>query len=328
MSAETLIDDIIQTAQGIAADTISQAVSYSNDAQTAAVTVTSLDAPPVPVQPERIDISALPSPDEAEQKFRTVFNELYNQIGPDFAAQFNAFITRFFPVIDVCLQSSVDTWICNTINNGATGIPADVENQIWERSRARELRDFARVDDAIVSTWAARGFSLPTGALFDAQQVAQQAASEKISTHSRDVAIKQAEIQIETIKFAVGKGIELRLGALNVAVDYLRAWLDISKVSVAYANAILASRQALYQALSAYYGALIASERLIYDWGHDNAVLTVKQQEAFVSLVNSNTDARVRAAITAAQTVGSIGAAALAAQNTMAQISNETTVSG
>lgn len=328
MSAETVIDDIITAAQAMASTTITKAIGYTDTAQTAAVVVTDLDAIPVPERPDLLVPTFTPDPDQAEDKFRTTFNALFDSLGPDFDDKLDTFIARFFPVIDACLQSSIDTWICNTINNGATGIPTDVENQIWERSRARELKDFGRKQDELVSQWAERGFFLPSGALFDAQQEAQRDLTERIATHSRDVAIKQAEIQIETIKFAVAEGIKLRLGALAVAVDYLKAWLDVGKIAVEYANGILRARTSFYSALSAYYDALIGAERLVYDWGRDHAALTVEQQKAFVGLVNSNTDARVRAAITAAQTVGTIGAAALAAQNSMAHVSNETIVSG
>jgi hypothetical protein len=328
MSAETLIDSIISSAQALAGTTVSKAIGYTDDAQTAAVTVTDLGAIPVPVRPNPPAVVLPPSPDVAEDRFRTTFAELFNQLGPDFDAKLDAYVTRFFPQIDGCLQSSVDTWLCNTINNGATGIPIDVENQIWERSRARELRDFARKDDELVTMWAERGFALPPGALYAAEQELQRDLTEKISTHSRDVAIKQVDVQIATIKFAVEQGIRLRISAAEASARYLSAWLDVSKISVEYANGILHARTAYYSALAAYYGALIQGERLIYDWGHDNAVLTVEQERHFVALVNSNTDARVRAAITAAQTVGSIGAAALAAQNSMAHISNDTIVAG
>lgn len=328
MSAETVIDAIITAAQNLAQDMSDRAVGYGDTAQTAAVAVTDLGTVPVPARPTPIVPDFLPDPDEAEEKFRTVFGELYNQLGPEFNTKLSTFLDTYFPKIDECLQSSIDDWICNTITNGATGIPTTVENQIWERSRGRELRDFGRKDDELVSTWASRGFSLPTGALFDAQQVAQQDLTEKIATHSRDVAIKQADIQIESIKFAVGQGITLRLGALDAVAKYMSNWIELSKVSVAYANATLSTRSALYSALSAYYGALIASERLIYDWGNDQAVLTVKQQEAFVQLVNSNTNARVSAAISSAKAVAEIAAAAMSAQNSLANVGNVTTIEG
>ena len=328
MSAETVVNALINAAQSIAASTINKALVYTDAAQIAAQSITDISNVPIPIKPSPVIPAFLPNPDEAEQKFRTNFAELFNQLEPEFEVEFNEFLARFFPQIDECLQSSIDTWLCNTINNGATGIPTDVENQIWERSRARELKDFGRRDDELVRTWANRGFSMPTGALFDAQQIAQEDLTEKISTHSRDVAIKQAEIQIETIKFAVAEGIKLRLGALDVAIKYLQVWLGNAQISVAYANATILARSHLYQALAAYYGALIASERLIYDWGHDQAVLTVEQDKSFVSLVNSNVTARVGAAIAAANAVGSIGAAAIAAQNSLASISNNTNITG
>jgi hypothetical protein len=328
VSAEDLVNSIIAAAQVTADKATGKAIGYADDAITASTSVTDLNPIPTVTKPTAIVPEKPPAADEAEDKFRTTFSELFNQLGPEFDSRLNAFLARFFPVIDVCLQTSVDQWICNTITNGATGIPVTVENQIWERSRARELKDAARRDDELVAQWAGRGFSIPPGALYDAQQKAQQDLSEKISTHSRDVAIKQVEIQIETIKFAVGKGIELRLGALEAAGRYIQSWLEVGKIAVEYANGILRSRSYLYQALAAYYDALIRSERLIYDWGNDTRTLTIRQQEAFVALVTSNTKARVEAAISAANSVGGVARAALAAQNTLAHIGSETEIAG
>jgi hypothetical protein len=328
MSAESVVQDIIDGAQEVARTTTEKAIGYADDAQTAAIAVVDLGPIPSVARPD-VDIPGPPpDPDDAEDKFRGTFAELYNTLGPEFDARLNAFIERFFPKIDECLQSTIDNWICDTITNGATGIPVDVENQIWERSRARELRDAARKEDELMVQWAGRGFSMPTGALFGAQQMAQQELSEKISTHSRDVAIKQAEIQIDTIKFAVSEGIKLRLGGLQALFGYLNSWLNVSKISSDYANGILQSRSHLYQALSSYYAALIAAERLLYDWGNDARKLVVQQQKEFVDLVNGNTNARVNAAISAANSMASTARAALSAQNTLAKIGNETNIQG
>lgn len=328
MSAESTVQDIIDGAQEIAKETTEKAIGYADDAQTAAVAIVDLGPIPHVDKPLVVIPGPPPDPDDAEDKFRGTFAELYNQLGPEFDARFDAFLKRFFPKIDECLQSTIDNWICDTITNGASGIPVDVENQIWERSRARELRDAARKEDELLADWAGRGFSMPTGALFAAQQQAQQDLSEKISTHSRDVAIEHNKIQIETIKFAVSEGIKLRLGALNAVFQYLKDWLDLAKISSDYANGILQSRSHLYQALAQYYAAVIAAERLEYDWGNDNRKLVVEQQHYFVNLVASNTKARVDAAISAADSMAKTAQAALSAQNTLAKIGSETNIEG
>jgi hypothetical protein len=328
MSADEVVKDLIDAAQVIAKQTTEKAIGYADDAQTAAITVTDLGPIPSVDKPDVVIPGPPPDPDDAEDKFRGTFAELFNTLGPEFDDRFNAFLARFFPKIDECLQSTIDNWICDVIQNGTSGIPPDVENQIWERSRARELRDAAREEDELISNWAGRGFALPPGALYDAQQLVHQKLSEKISTHSRDVAIKHNEIQIETIKFAVAEGIKLRLGALAALVTYLRTWLDLAKISSDYANGILQSRAHLYTALSQYYAAVIAAERLLYDWGNDERKLIVAQQKEFVDLVNGNTNARVNAAISAANSMASTARAALSAQNTLAKIDNTTNIQG
>src|SRR5262245_46387889 len=211
MSAEELVQDIIDGAQEIAKETTEKAIGYADDAQTAAITVITLDPIPSVPKPEVEIPGPPPDPDDAEDKFRGTFAELFNMLGPEFDDRFNAFLARFFPKIDECLRTTIDDWICDVILNGTDGIPPHVEAQIWERARAKELRDAARQDDELISTWAGRGFSMPSGVLFAAQQSSQQQLSEKISTAAREAAIKQVEIQIETIKFAVSEGIKLRL---------------------------------------------------------------------------------------------------------------------
>lgn len=330
MSAETLIDSIITAAQDTALTMQNKAVSYADDAQTAALSVVDLGALPTAAPPTRVVTNFLPDADVEADKFRVAYAELANDLSTKFVLTYDAFKQKYFPLIDTDLQTSVDGWIKSTITDAVvngkilTGIPVDVENQIWERSRERELRDFYRTEDELISGWARRGFSLPGGALLDAQQHAQKALSEKISTHSRDVAIKQVEIHIETIKFAVKEGIDLRIRGLEAADKFTNAWFSINKSAIAYADGILQARHQLWSVLAAYYDALIRQERLLYDWGKDRAALSVEQTKSFVQLVNNNTTTRVNAAISAADAVARIGAAALAAQNSLVHISNDT----
>lgn len=327
MSAETLIDDIIQNAQSLAQDMSEQAVDFSQDAIIAAQSVTSLGTPPAIAEP---DITLPPVPPDANTvlEFKSSFSELFNQLGPDFDARLTALVNRFFPEIEDCLPNTIDDWLCNTILNGGTGIPAAVENQIWERSRAREALDALRQTDETVDQFAARGFSLPSGALLNAVARIQDGLSQKVSTHSRDVAIKQAEIEIANIRFAVEQGIRLRLGALEATINYLRAWLGIVNESVDYGTAVSNARLRLYDSSSAYYKALVDAEALILDWGKANAQSFLANQAQFVTLTTENTKARVDAAVRSAASIASVASAATAAQNSLASISNNTNIEG
>lgn len=323
MSAEATIEEIISNARAFADDYGEAAKDLAEQAQTAALSVTTLSDPPQPAQPDA-DGPPIPPSGDASTEFKSNFNELFDQLGPEFDSRLTALVERFFPEIDDCLPNTIDNWICNTILNGGTGIPVDVEDQIWERSRAREALDAQRQTDEVIEQFAGRGFALPSGALFNATARIQDGLSQKISTHARDVAIKQIDIEIANIRFAVEQGIRLRLGAIDATVNYLRAWLGIVKESVDYGTAISQARLKLYDSSSDYYRALIAGEALVLDWGKHNGLAFLGQQKNFVSLTNENTKARVDAAIKSAAAIASIASAATAAQNSLAQISNNT----
>ena len=326
MSAETVIEDIIGNAQTIANQTIEAAIGYADDAQTAAATVTSLTEPQRPDKP--VVVVPPVSPDNnSVYEYSGAFDDIYNQLGPDFAGKFQAFIDTYFPKIDECLRDNIDDWICDVVLNGTTGIPPNVASQIWERMRANELNESFRQENQVVSAWADRGFSLPQGALYAAQQDIQEQASVKISTGAREIAIKEMEIQIDTIKFAVEQGVKLRLGALQAAIDYFRAWVGLASAAIDYATGLSNARLKLYDATSAYYSALISAARLTYDWGRDYMLMQAEENKTFVNLVNANTATRVQAALSAASSVASVGAAAASAMNTLANIGNNTVIS-
>ena len=78
------------------------------------------------------------------------------RINCQFAGIFNGFLNDYFPPLGFCL-SSVETWICNTINNGGTGIPAAVEAQIWQRGRDKEALEAARLEDEALNFFCRAG---------------------------------------------------------------------------------------------------------------------------------------------------------------------------
>lgn len=326
MSAETIIAEIIDAARALATTTSEAAIGYADDAQTAAQSILVLGPVPSTDRPNP-ELPPFSPQTDSNAEIRGGFDEMFGQLYPDFDTRFNTFLTRFFPKVETEMGSVVSQWICDTINNGGTGIPAAIEQQIWERSRARELLDADRQSEATIENFAERGFSLPPGALFGALQDVQFQLSQKISTHSREVAVENLKIEIENIRIAINKGIELRKIAIDAATDYLRAWSDTYKSSIDYANALVNAKMRLYDSTSGYYNALVAAARLDFDWGRANAEQELTQQGLLTSSSNQTTQGRVNAAISAAQTMGSLSAAVSSAQNTMANISNNTNIS-
>ncbi len=324
MSAEVTVDGIIANARTTANTARDKAITYSDQAQTAAVNVLALGTVPNPTLP-LVTVPPFVNPDEdLGNEYKLEIAAVFADLDPKLTDDINDFLDDWFPDFAACLKTTLDTWICDTVQNGATGIPAAVENAIWQRSRERELQDAYRQESEATAEFASRGFSLPAGVLNAQIQRIRQDAANKASTHSRDVAIKQAEIQIETIKFAVEQGIRLRLGIVTALIDFMRAKLGLYSLIKERAVSLVEAKRSLWQGAAAYYQALIGAAELQLKYDDIRIDSVLRNNQIVAEFSAANTQSRVQAAIAAAEAMGDIAGAALGSQNTLAELSHNT----
>lgn len=324
MTAEAQVESIINNAKSAATKAQDKAVTYSDQAQTAAVNIINLAPVPNPTLPAVVVPPFVNPNEDLGNEYKLEIAAAFADLDPKLTDDINDFLNTWFPDFANCLKTQLDTWICNTIQNGATGIPTAIENAIWQRSRERELQDAYRQEAEAVAEFASRGFSLPAGVINSQIQRIRQDAANKASTHSRDVAIKQAEIQIETIKFAVEQGIRLRLGIVTALIDFMRAKLGLYSLIRERAVSLVEAKRSLWQGAAAYYQALIAAAelQLKYDGIRIDSIHRTNQIVAEFS--STNTQSRVQAAVSAAEAMGDIAAAAFGSQNTLAEVAHNT----
>ena len=327
MTAEATVQSIISNAQTTANTARDQAIAFSEAAIDALGGALNLGSVPTPDRPNVVIPPFDPSIDLTGD-FLTAYNNAVADFDPAFQSQITSFINTYFPNFAGCLKTSVNGWICSTITDGGTGMNPDVENAIWQRSREREVLDARRAEDEAVSGWAARGWAFHGGVLIDAIQRVQQVASDKISTHSRDVMIKQAEIEIENIKFAVEQGVKLRLGVIAALTDFLRAWASMKELAIEKAKALVDAKTRLYQSVAAYYGAIIDAAGLVLEYDKTRVDSAIRQQDIFARAASARDESAVHAALGAADAMGAMASAALGSQNTLAEVAHQTTDSG
>lgn len=131
---------------------------------------------------------------------------------------------------------------------GGTGLPAAIEQAIWDRSRAREDMIARKATQEAYEEFSSRGFSLPPGALAGRVHEVWTKNREAASTLSRDIAVKQAELEIDNMKFAVSTGIQLEGQMMTYAGQFAARALDAAKITVQVALDIFNARIALYNA--------------------------------------------------------------------------------
>ena len=239
-------------------------------------------------------------------EFYSISNQVINQL----VWLFGQYITDYFPNNDDYL-TAVGDWLTNAITKGGTGIKPSVEDQIWQRDRARIIAESDRVEQEALAAWSGRGYSIPPGAAIYQTLQVQRDAADRISQASRDVAIKQADMEVENVRFAVAQAKELYLGALNAASDYIKALSVGFNAGMQLIPSVTDSQSRLISAANGYYSSRIQVEELKLKAITQPAEYDQAARMKNGDLVMDEIKSRIAAAIAAAQSTGTQAAAAL-----------------
>lgn len=317
MSAESYATSIINQALSVAASKASEAASYSSQAAAAASGFASTNPVQALFTPGNVEPPVL-IPTSATGVDSALYNTTYDQIKNDLIGQFSTFFATYFP--NECdYLAAAQTRLCEMLNGG-TGIPADVEDQIWQRDRARVLTEVARANQEVIANFAALGYPVPPGAAAHQMQMQQIEAQNKTSQQSRDVAIKQVEIMLENLKFAIQQALDYRIKGIQAAGDYIRTLAIGPEIAMKLATSAADAQAKLISAANTYYGSRIRLEELKFEIEKYNSGVMNAAQAVDVHEFSERLKARVQVLAAAAQAAGTQAAAALNAVHASAQV--------
>lgn len=150
---------------------------------------------------------------------------------------------------------------------GGTGLAPAVEQAIWDRSRDRETQIALAKEQEVLRASEALGFALPSGVLAGQLADARREYNDKLSGLSRDVAIKQAELEQANLQQATTLALQLESTLLDDAYKLEVLAVDLAKTAadnaIACHNAALEQYKALlagYQAYASAYQTVIQAE--------------------------------------------------------------------
>jgi len=226
-------------------------------------------------------------------------------------------MTTYFPTLNPSLITAEDNWLLAVVNNGYDGIPAALEQLIWERARAKDVIEAARMEEEAVAQFASRGFSMPPGVLANRVLQVQQDAANKSSTIARDLAIKQMEIAVDMVKFAIGEITKLRINTANALADFIRAVMTIPTSAADIAKSQTGLYQTLWDSSASYMNAQSTIARLDLEAKKSNQSNWTEIAKLNATFDNQATDRTVNAAIASAQLLANQASAARGAQNTL-----------
>lgn len=240
---------------------------------------------------------------------------------------FNVYVDTYFPVNDTTL-SQAEAWLQQAMTSGGTGINQTLELQFWENDRSRILQETARQVDEATNAFAAKRFPIPSGPLTGIIYRVEDASLRELSKSSREIALKQAQMEVDNVRFAVEQTVKLRQIAMTTAGDYIKALASSITVAQNLAVTQADAQNGLINAAANFYRARIEAKDLLLKKDKVNSDYEQEEErveyEGDVKLVSE----KVNALVAGANSVAHQAAAALNNLHANVQGSQENQESG
>lgn len=250
-------------------------------------------------------------------KFHILTDAIIDKLVEIFRNYMNEFLPNECPYLE-----KAQLWICRTLSgNNPTGISAQVEAMIWNRERDRILSENGRAKEDIIREYSARGYPMPPGAMYEAVLSVERKNMEEIGKSSRDIAIEMAKIEIENMKFAVEKAIELYVGATQAAGEYIKALAMGPQIGMEVIPSVTDSQSKLIEAANSYYQSRIRIAEMIQKNWQFNAEMQNKARSEEASNNLERGKANLVALVDRAKAAATMAAAALNAVSANATVS-------
>lgn len=267
-----------------------------------------LSFPPVITAVEPV----VPAVDDSLLTYDAQLNNLVGLLSNQLAGYF----ATYYPLAADAFDPATN-WLINTITNSGTGIPEAIESQLWQRERDRFIREGARVENNLVSGYSAKGYSLAQPCMIHDLNQARYEQSGKIGISSTTIATKQAEIKIDTIKFAITQAMDSRFKAMNAASDYIRGMMMAPDSAARLASINTDAKAKMIGATSDLYRARLSRDQLVIGAQTDQMQASVQHESTWLRSMQDKINGNVQAAAAAAQTYSAVGASAISSLNSV-----------
>lgn len=136
---------------------------------------------------------------------------------------------------------------------GGNGLPAAIEQALWERAASREDYDVARMLSEVDIDFSSRGFTQPSGVQAARADAIRTDAMIKKQGLSRDIAIKMAEMQVENVKWAAEQGIASEQVLFNIYNNMMQREFEAAKIQMDAQMALYNAQVSLFNARQSAY---------------------------------------------------------------------------
>jgi len=168
-----------------------------------------------------------------------------------------------YPTLNaIALVTAIQARLEENLANGATGVNANVENEIWNREAERAVIALDEAKEKAASEWGQRGWTLPDGVLVSSINQIELEYTHKRLDLSRDIAIKQYESAFQNTQFiiqqilamenllitAVAKGNELLIDSYKAEIDVFKSKIQLAIEKLGFQVKVFEASGQVYRA--------------------------------------------------------------------------------
>jgi hypothetical protein len=198
------------------------------------ISIPSVPTEPIYASPDLPALLSLTIPDVPDVTFPSLDIEAPSYSIPD-APSFTFSISDILISDDPLMQAAIDR-LKNNIVYGGTGLTEAVENAIWARDLERMEQQLEDATDKVMAMWAKKGFSLPDGMLAHSLSEVQKEHYNKLTDRSREISIKQAELEQTNIFKSLELAVSLAGQLSDMLIKYETLALQAQEMTAKFAN--------------------------------------------------------------------------------------------
>lgn len=255
-------------------------------------------------------------PDDIDNTVST-YETLSNSMLPLFGDTFDDYFDRNHTVLYNPTYQAAASWMANVITGGVSGIPVNLENQIYGRAADRIRVEAALSRQRGVNRSSSLGWKLPNPAIIAMAESEALAGYRALGDASVRISEKQVDIQIESVKIAVEEANKVYLSMERNAVDYLAAWTRLLNHLKDLAEVDPNVRSNYINAVANLYGQRIKKDQVQWMSLNDFYQRLMQDNQLKSSNALGQTDLVVKANTAASEVMKMLAAAVLSQLSTM-----------
>lgn len=256
---------------------------------------------------------------DLREDFSTNYENYVNELKNKFPIQVKNFLDEYFPKAPC--ESEVMSFLCQIIKDGGKALPKNIQDQIWNQARDKENIELARLEAEVYNETSSRGFGIPPGSISARVLAATNISSMNTSRTIADLGIKEMEMRLDFIKFAIDAIIKTRIQAIDAALRYIASFNDLDRIALGKTTGFIESYKIFYQSINAYVNSINELNRLNLEKDKINAMNGMENIKLFLSNNDSIRKWRTSTMVQAANSISGLAQAAISATQIVGSVS-------